>query len=250
MERANQLIKFALMLLFFFFSLAFSMENKEEIFNLAVNEYKNNNYQKSLDYFLSIKEKDNSQIFYNIANCYFKLDDFGSAVLYYKKTLKFEPTHQKAQKNLKFILNLIGNKEDSYKNNFMKKLLFNLYNFFDFNLLAIFSLLAFLLFTVFFRLSFNKTNLYKYFSFLFLISFFVISGFFSYKYFREKNNLQAVVIKKEISCYSGPNTTFNLLFNLHEGSIIKIIKKQENWYLIEVKNNKTAWVKDINLEVI
>ena len=243
-------IKLFLIFIFFFSSLIFAKENKEEIFNLAVNEYKNNNYQKSLDYFLSAKEENSAQIFYNIANCYFKLDDFGHAVLYYKKALKIEPDHEKSKENLKFILSFIETKENAAKNNFMKKLFSNIYILLNFNLLAIISFSSFFLFVLFLRLSFNKRYFFKFCSFVFLIFFFLNSGFFAYKYWKEKNNFQAVVMKNGISCYSGPNTTFNLLFDLPEGKVINIIKKQDNWYLIEVEDHKTAWVKTENLEFI
>ncbi|NCX96602.1 MAG: tetratricopeptide repeat protein, partial [Chitinophagia bacterium] len=62
--------------------------------------------------FRSIEEKGNpsAELFYNLGNCYYKLNSVGLAVLYYEKALKIDPDNKNAKDNLLLAESRIVNK--------------------------------------------------------------------------------------------------------------------------------------------
>ena len=66
-----------------------ALEERTERFNQALSQY------VSLE-----KESSDGRLFYNIGNCYFQLQEYPRAILYYEKALKDRPRNEKIQYNL------------------------------------------------------------------------------------------------------------------------------------------------------
>ena len=74
----------------------------EDKFSIAVDYYNNKNYTEALIIFDSLINKGykKSEMYYNIGNCHARLDHLGLAVLYFEKTLLYNPRNVSAKKNL------------------------------------------------------------------------------------------------------------------------------------------------------
>lgn len=57
---------------------------------------------------LAAQGKTSSNLFYNLGNAWFRLDDRGRAILNYERALALEPGHADAAKNLAFVSGLAG----------------------------------------------------------------------------------------------------------------------------------------------
>ena len=86
-----------LMTLLIFLILTFAND-----FDNGVKSYNNGDFKKALSYFENIKEK-NSRIFFNIGNCYYRLEDLPEAAVYYLKSIRMNPGLKEAMQNLRLI---------------------------------------------------------------------------------------------------------------------------------------------------
>ncbi|GHC59270.1 tetratricopeptide repeat protein [Roseibacillus persicicus] len=67
------------------------------------------NYQEALDaYQLSLKDEKTPDLLYNIANCYYRLDQPGKAALFYRRALELNPSHPESLQNLAFLERKMG----------------------------------------------------------------------------------------------------------------------------------------------
>ncbi len=86
--------------------------------NVGVSLYKMKKYDKAIEELAkSIPEIEDtllsSKIYYNIGNCYFKMDSLLNSIFYYQQALKLNPNDEDAKYNLELALSLL--KQNSQK---------------------------------------------------------------------------------------------------------------------------------------
>ncbi|MCF7912647.1 MAG: tetratricopeptide repeat protein [Candidatus Cloacimonetes bacterium] len=223
----------------------------------AITAYHNKDYDTALTHFLYLENNNiiNADLFYNIANCYFRQSQIGKAILYYKKALKVDPAHQAAASNLKFILTLTKDKIDTPENGALSRFLLRLYHSFDLNKAALFTAVLFfiliilliLLQTVFQ----NRDKSLPIFLIFLVVILLVISATISYlKYQNFHSASDAVVIAQTAIGYSGPGVEYTRVFTIHEGMICQIENTNDDWMLIKLPNGIGGWVQTNLLEIV
>ena len=60
----------------------------------------------------------------------------------------------------------------------------------------------------------------------------------------------AIVMVGAARANASPDDNSNLLFELHEGTKVKIRSSDRNWYEIEIANGSVGWTPKQNVEVI
>jgi hypothetical protein len=72
--------------------------------------------------------------------------------------------------------------------------------------------------------------------------------------FRQKservNRDFAIVMPSGISVQASPDASSNQLFQLHEGTKVRIRNSDSNWYEIEIDNGSVGWTLKQNVERI
>lgn len=83
--------------------MAFAAGNAD--FSAANKAYSGELYNKALQTYLTIAKKDgvSSELYYNIGNTYYRLNDRANAVLYYERALLLDPSNGDARYNLDFV---------------------------------------------------------------------------------------------------------------------------------------------------
>ena len=91
-------------ILFFIPYFLFS-QNNEKFFDDASLLYKQENYQSSLDSYLKVYNNgyESLELYYNIANCYYKLGLTSKSILFYEKALKIDSNDKETNFNLDFL---------------------------------------------------------------------------------------------------------------------------------------------------
>jgi len=147
----------------------------QETFTEATEAYQNKDWQTALELFLSIKNENIEQadLFYNIGNCYFQLQELGKAILYYKRSLKISPGHEQAKSNLAFALTLTQDKQQLEEDDFLVIIWNNFLSFFHLNTLAIILSVLFLFIIIVINIMIIH---YRKFSLLFLAFFLLLNG--------------------------------------------------------------------------
>ena len=89
-----------LVILFLLTSIAFA-GSVDEDWKSASAAYDSGDYDAALRSFLKLEDEESSWIlYYNIANCYYRLDSIAESVLYYERALKRNPRSKMAAQNL------------------------------------------------------------------------------------------------------------------------------------------------------
>jgi len=91
---------------------ASAVSEPEKYYNLALNFYKNNNYDEAEKAFLKVTElkPDFYYAFYNLGNLYYKKEDYYKALDYFNKAMDLNPSNPDVYYNVAATLELLNNK--------------------------------------------------------------------------------------------------------------------------------------------
>lgn len=232
-------------------------QNIDTINREAIEEYQNKNYESALEKFTQIESQGviDANLFYNIANCWFRQENLGKAILYYKKALRVNPRHSLAEKNLDFTLTLTRDKIETPDPGALQKMIKTLYHSFTINSLAItglilFAILVFLLVIMQTVYRFRDKSLPVFFIFLVLIMLTatIITATMKFNAYHDDNN--AVILAPTAVGFSGPGSEYTRVFTVHEGMTCRIEDKNDNWVLIKLPNGIGGWIESNLLEKV
>ncbi|MCX7641584.1 MAG: hypothetical protein N2Z20_03005 [Elusimicrobiales bacterium] len=204
--------------------------------------YKENKYQESLNIYLSAIEKENLNpyLYYNAANCYYKLGKQEMALVYYIKAFIINPRISYNLSNLKKISIETGNELFS---NEIPDILYRIYYLLSDMEIRVLIHLSLTLLTITLLIFLLKSKFLKK---LFLISILSIIIFGSW-YMLRKNSIfyMPAVIIEETDIFSGPNTKFTILATIPKAKIVILLNKGEEFSEIGIPGqNIKGWIKN------
>jgi tetratricopeptide (TPR) repeat protein len=240
-----------------FFISAFA-ESPNTIFQEANTAYQKNNFQKAnelykkliLDYKISSFE-----VYYNLANSFYRLSDYPAAILFYQKALKIEPSNDDAHYNLMLVQAKIEDRVEPIPQLFYKRW-FNAVRSVastdTWALLFVATLLgSVLLFGIFLLSKVLKRRRISFYAFCvcFVLSLvFIFLTWSSYQQNEQKKH--AVIFAGSISVKSAPVESSLGLYILHAGTTVEIIDELGEWVKIRLEDGKEGWVILGDLEII
>jgi len=254
----RQFINRSIVLTFFLINFSLSAADNEINFVKGNEEYKKGNFQEALDVYRQILDsgKHSSSLYFNMGNCYYKLQDIGHSVLYYEKALKLKKGDEDILANLAIANLAVVDRITPLE----KHLIFKVYNGFVFMLnrraLLLSTATAYLLAMLFLIILIISRN-----SGLRFISrrvslicavFFLIFGLALLGQISEsRNQIEAVILAEKVNIKSAPSDegTMNL-FTLHEGAKVRVDQSSGDWVEIVLADGKVGWVLKANIEII
>ncbi|MCD4817840.1 MAG: tetratricopeptide repeat protein [Candidatus Cloacimonetes bacterium] len=245
------------LLIIFAISSIFANKQIDNINNDAIKEYQNKDFTKALELFLQIENESivNADLYYNIGNCYFRQNEIGRAILYFKRSLKFDQDHQQAQKNLDYALAMTKDKQLSETDDFITSIWNKTLKILNLNILAIIVLIIFMLIVIminFIILRYrNREKTIPVFITTLLIFLFAIFVTFSVVQWKRLHNHNfAVLLTSNAAGFSGPSDEFTRVFTIHEGMIFEIDREENEWSLIKLSNGIGGWIRSEYFERI
>ena len=227
----------------------------DKMFKKGVDLYTKNSFKEALDTFLSIEKEGvvNAELYYNIANTYFRLNQLGYAILYYKKALKVKPAFAQAKKNLEFALSLTKDKQTYSKSSPIERKIKDIFDLISLNLSAVISLILFFLIVLvivimilFYK---DREKIAMIFTLVILLIFFAGSLLVSYlKWKSYHDDKEAVLISESAIGFSGPGDNFTRVFTIHEGLCFEVVQTQGDWSLIKLNNGLGGWIRTQDLK--
>ncbi len=219
--------------------------------------YAEKEYTKAIEAYEHIVREEGiaSEVFYNLGNAYFRINELGRAILNYERALRLNPTFKDAKHNLEFANQVIVDKLELADTFFLKKWLETFNNMLNSNTWFYISALLFVL-TLILALMFffGQTKALRKTSFYLGIVFFVccvITLSFSFnKKSSMKNHAEAIVMTGSIVIKGSPDKSGTDLFQLHEGTKVEVISTLGDWYEIKLPNGNIGWVEIIHVEKI
>ena len=232
-------------------------QSAEDLFVKANDEYKLEKYNEAIKTYGEIEALGlvSSELYYNLGNCYYKLNKVAPSIYNYEKALLLNPLNEDAQNNLVFAKRLtIDNIEELPKSvfqkideSFVKKLSYNEWSIVSV-LLSIVGAVLFLLF--YFSYTPSKKRLFfvtSVLSFLLLI----LSSVFAIKEFSySKTNLKAIVFSQQTEIKNAPTSNSEIVFTLHEGTEVDVLDTVDNWKKIRIADGKIGWVLSEKIKLL
>lgn len=236
-------------IIYLFFLLISSMVMGQSVFDQGNEHYRKGNYEEAIRSYESIIRdgKHSCDLYFNLANSYYKLSQIGPSIYYYEKALLISPNDKDIQNNLKFAkAKTIDEIKEVPKVGF-EKLLQNITGLFHYNswsLLAIgFSVLFFLLFLGYY---FSGASLYKRIFFLgmFIIPIFIVLSVFSawFEHHLYEQEQPAIVFAEVIEVKNEPRENATEAFTIHEGTKVFIMESLDNWHKIQLADESEGWI--------
>ncbi len=229
-------------------------QNPTEIFLYGNELYKKGDYREALKQYEQIQHK-NSQVFYNMGNCAYKLNKLGHALLYWRKAEHNWGFSGRDEllKNIKLVKKELSSDAPDKKISGIKKASETLSNHVISLITAIPLLwlqLAVLLMWLFLFLYLHYLHRKGRALIIACLFFFlaIAAGMLTFKYalnFRQ----YGVVVSKQGTLRAGPGDTYKILGEVSQGDEMQISKKIDNFYKITARGT-IAWISEKELESI
>ena len=244
---------------FFFFLLLFPLTGRSEtkspltIFQKASAAYRGGDYAQASSLYESLMGRGirNANIYYNLANAYFKQNHLGPAILYYEKAKRLDPRDRDISTNLGFVKGLLEYRIGDKRNWYAKT---------GERILAGFTLVEMgivsLGFGLFFWLSWafclylrpesgwewrRKTLL------VFTVGFFTL---WFLKGWHDVAVQEAIVLKPQAAVRYGPSYKDQVALRLGEGLKVRVKKRAGEWSRVILTNGETGWMFQEEIGVI
>jgi tetratricopeptide (TPR) repeat protein len=198
---------------------------------------------------------ESAELYFNLGNTYFKLNEIPSAILYFEKAKKLRPNDPDIDFNLKVANTKIVDKIEPVPELFLWQWWRAVYNLFSADawakisvsgIILIFILFGFYLFSKI--LTIRKIAFYAGIVVLFFTLF--TFGVAYQKYNLLTSRQEAIVFTPTITIKSSPNPNSVDLFVLHEGSKVSVIERVGEWSEIKIANGSVGWLLTTSLKNI
>lgn len=224
--------------------------------------YESKQYKKATQmYEQALLEGESSLLRYNLGNAYYRLNDRANAILNYERALKLDPENSDARYNLKFV-NEKSKLNPSNGSNFFSSKLTNWVSHFSSNTWAVTALILFIItlagiacYRIAAKVALQKTGFFGAIVMGILALLALGCSYYMHKLCTKSN--YAIVMTDKAPVNKSPREGENEEnFNLPSGSKIEIIDSISNnkndeagkWYKIETLNEKTGWMKKVDIE--
>ena len=237
----------------FFFSAQLSAQTKSDVDNL----YQKGNYVQAVKgYEKLLKQGESAALYYNLGNCYYRLDNIPHAVLSYERAQRLAPSDEDIRFNLqlaqsKTIDNLTPESEMIFVTWY--KALVNLFSIDSWAYLSlvclfisIVALVVYLFVDIEILRKLSKIVLPLFFFFFLINTFFAIQ-----QVYLLDSETHGIIMSPSAVVRKMPDQKSADSFILHEGSKVRIIdNSMSQWTEIKLSDGRQGWIKADNVEAI
>lgn len=218
--------------------------------------YATSDFKQAATLYEKILEKgEDAYVYYNLGNCYYRLNDMAHAMLNYERAASREPGDSDIRFNLALARSKTIDKietNDGFFLTYWFRSLVNSMNTDQWGRLSIITFILFLICLIVFL--FGKKLLLRKIGFgVAIASIMCVVLFNIFAYVQRKQYLDHThaIVMQPCTIRSTPAESGNALFELHEGTKVKIIdNSMKNWVEIRLGDGKTGWMPSQKMELI
>ncbi|MEZ4796859.1 MAG: tetratricopeptide repeat protein [Flavobacteriaceae bacterium] len=248
--------KLLCILTFFFVVAGFAQNTKDFAKGNAL--YNEGKFQEAITVYESILDNKvhSPELYYNLANSYYKLNRVAPSIYYYEKALLLAPNDADITNNLAFAQNMTIDAIDKIPEVGFSKFVKSITNTFPFDTWAMISISCVVLFVIlflayYFAYSTTKKRLAFIGSFVILFIAFISLFFAFHKQTLDKKDNPAIVFSQESEVKTEPNLRSESAFQIHEGTKVQVLEKyNDDWSKIQIANGKTGWIASENIKLL
>ena len=188
-----------------------------------------------------------AELYYNLGNTYFNLNNLPSAILNYERALVLAPRDADINFNLNIANSMIPDKIEVVPEIFYVRWWKSWRSSFNLHTWTIASITVFIFLLMSIGIFFlSGSVIIRKMAFWTGISAVLLSiGFFAMTYTKydiESKHLEAIVFDPTITIKSSPNKLGKDLFVIHEGTKVFILEEMNEWVNIKIANGSSGWM--------
>lgn len=226
-----------------------SFTNANNMFELGNQEYEAGNYQEAINSYQAVLVNGDlsPEVYYNLGNCFYRLEDITNAIYHYERALKLDPGNEKAEHNLSLCYAQTVDKVEPLPEfaltTWYKKVALSQQTdtwallFVAALLLSMLSMAGF----YYVKSVGMKRTLFFGGGILFIISGALLLLAFSNRSILHESKY-GVIFEPSVTIYSAPTENSEKLFILHEGTKVEVTAEKNDWREIMIANGNTGWV--------
>lgn len=248
-------MKNILLITILIFSSPIIAQSVDSLFVHANKLYQIEKYNEALALYEEIENKNvqSDDLYYNMANAYYKSNQVAPSIYYFEKTLLLNPSHEDAKYNLSFAQRMTIDNIEALPKTIGQKFSENIVHKFSYNTWAYSGVAFSFLFAVLFLLyHFSYSSVYKRFYFISSIIsafFIIITVLFAYNnYHQTKNYKAAIVFAQQAVIKSAPTDASEISFELHEGTKVELLESLDGWHKIKIADGKVGWIAENDIK--
>ena len=226
-------------------------QDLDSLFVQANKLYQQESYLEALKLYQEIENEnvESDELFFNIANVYYRTNQVAPSIYYYEKALQIYPNNKDIIFNLSFAKRMtLDNIEalpksmgQRFKEGIVLKLTYNTWAIISVSLAFIFAILFLL-----YHFSYSTSIKRVYFiTSILSVLFVLITLLFTYQNYQHvKNTRTAIIFEQLAQVKSAPTKSSEVNFELHEGTKVSILESLDNWLKIKISDGKTGWINE------
>ena len=222
-------------------------------FEKGITAYQKGDFEAALGNFLEVEKFGTHwKNLYNIGNTHYKLENFTQAKIYYLKALKLNPSKKMIRSNIKMVNKKFKDEIIDDEPEFIQLIFMKIESVLSTNILSILVIILVLSVNLFIFLLIRKKKMKLMiygvsFTMLFLI---LVSGYLIFRVNKLNNQNLAVVKVSEANLRSGPAERNTVLYKVHSGLKMRILKINQTWLLVSAESDVSGWIKKESIEII
>ena len=239
------------------FSIKAQLAVQQSSLEQANQAYSNADYETAVSLYESIATAgyESAELYFNLGNAYFKVGNIPSAILFYEKAAKLDPTDESIRFNLELANSRIIDKMEPLPEFFLKTWWKSARDIFTSDQWARTGLFCFLmllaasaLFIISSSVLIRKISFWAGVIFLAFMSLSFIFSLNSYHEYSRKSS--AIIFTPTVTVKSSPNDNSVDLFVIHEGTKVYITDVVEDWSEVRLSNGNVGWIRKDNYRPI
>lgn len=229
-------------------------DNNEDLWQQANHLYTQQHYDSAAQLYEQLAKNGhtNAELYYNLGNTYYKLNDISHAVLNYERSLRIDPNYQLAEDNLALTQSRIANRIQPIKEIFFLRWWNNITQGCNATIWSIIALIIFIATIALYSLR-RLGKLNEHFptqAFWALNTVWVIClGIAVVASNNKANHKRAVVMIDDTPFMQEPQGT-NAQSYLPEGTTIKLSTEEKGWTEVTLPDGRKGWVANDMIEKI
>lgn len=250
-------IKFSLSLIFLLFFITVNQlfaDHNQYIFEQANQLYQQDKFEQAILAYDEIRRNgyENWELYYNLANAYFKAGELGKSIVNFERAFKLNPKNEDILFNLEFVNTRTV---DNIPTPPLTKMSKQIKHFISLKTLTWLTLGIYFLFilSITLRIIIRGNRWYKFLRILIIpvaLVFIFSAALFLINVREDATVHYAILISEKVDVLGSPTEDGTILFSLHEGVKFKVEEIRIAWAKIRLADGNVGWIKKDVFEII
>jgi tetratricopeptide (TPR) repeat protein len=232
-----------------------SMAQNDPLFERGKEHYKDGSYTEAIASWMKIIDKGehSANLYFNLGNAHYKLNNIGPSIYYYEKALQMDPLDRDIKTNLAFAENArIDDINPLPKTIFVKwhETVSGILTYNGWAMVAVIGCMLFVLLFLgyYFSSSEQRKRLLFAGSLVCIVVLLASLGMAFQTYSESLNDKPAIIFAESIQVKNEPSLGGETAFVLHEGTKVQLIGEDADWVRVRLVDGKDGWMPKSDLK--